>query len=139
MAADTFPELQALADRLEAKPPRKLPASQRLTVYGYVRSDERRPVYADACADLLIRWSVTEGWRLGTVFRDVGVGAETLVRPGFSGLLDVLRLPGSVGALVVDAAHVSSSTSVAQRLTLAVRGTGTTVLVLADELREGAR
>jgi Resolvase, N terminal domain len=139
MAPHVFPELQALAERLLRRPPVTLPASKRLTVHGYLRTDERRADYANSCADLLAWWSKTEGWRLGTIFRDLGISSDTLVRPGFGGLLDVLRMPDSAAVLVIDSTHLSASASVAKRLTLAVRRTGTQVRILADELREVGR
>jgi hypothetical protein len=133
MAADVLPELQVLASKLMSRPAVKLPAGKRLTVYGYVRTEETAPAYASACADFLTWWSAGEGWHLGAIFRDLGVGSETLMRPGFSGLLDVLRLPDSAGVAIVDSTHLSGIPSVAKRLALAVRRTGTTVRVLADE------
>jgi hypothetical protein len=138
MAADIFPELQVLASKLRRRPPTALAANKRLTVYGYVRTDEHRPDYANSCTDLLTSWCAAQGWRLGSVFRDLGVDSETLVRPGLSGLLDVLWLPDSAGALVIDSTHLSAIASVATRLMLAVRRTGTKVRILADELREVA-
>jgi hypothetical protein len=136
MAVEMFPELQALADQLTHRSPVELPTSTSRTFYGYVRTDKRNLAYANACADLLTWWSTTEGWRPGTVFRDLGVSSETLNRSGFTGLLDVLWLPDSDGVVVVENAHLSDSALVVKRLTLAVHRTGATVRSLADELAE---
>ena len=135
MTSDTFPELQVLARKLLQLPPADPPAAAQM-VYGYVRTRTAQPAYADACADLLTWWSVATGLRLGTVFRDNGVASTALVRPGFTGLLDVLWLPDSAGALVIEIKHLSGTATIAKRLTSDIRRTGATVRILADELAE---
>jgi DNA invertase Pin-like site-specific DNA recombinase len=135
MTADAFPELQLPAKKLLQFPPAEPPATAQM-IYGYVRASTTKPAYADACADLLTWWSVATGVRLGTVFRDHGVASTTLVRPGFTGLLDVLRLPDSAGALVIEGKHLSDTARIAKQLTADIRRTGSTVRILADEMSE---
>ncbi|WP_370945379.1 recombinase family protein [Amycolatopsis sp. cg5] len=132
----SFPDLQALALRLLFRQYREVSSSQRPMVYGYIRCDEPQPDYVTACADLLTWWTMAEGWRLGTIFQDVGISAETVVRPGFTGLLDAVRLPDSAAAVVVDIAHLSTCELGARRLTMAIRSTASTLHVLTDALSE---
>ncbi|MEC3978159.1 recombinase family protein [Amycolatopsis sp. H20-H5] len=136
MTTEAFPELQALATKLIALPPADVPASKLPTVYGYVSAEQATPGYADACADVLTWWSVARGWRLSLVFRDIGIESTALIRPGFTAATDVLRLPEASGLLVISHGHLSPTRSVADRLALAVRRTGTTLRILADELVE---
>lgn len=136
MTNDVFPELKALANRLLADPlPTAVPASAP-AVYGYVRSSRPNAAYVVACQDLLGWWCLRHGWQLGAVFRDNGVASKALVRPGLSGLLDASWLPQVSHALVIDSSHLSGNTVIAKRLTSAIRRTGSTVRILADELRE---
>jgi hypothetical protein len=129
-----FPELQVLAARLLTQPIAQMAAGKALTMYGYVRTDEAHPAYADACVKLLTHWSHTAGWRFGAAFRDLGVSSESLTRPGFEGLLDVLRLPDNAEAIVVHQTHLSAVKPIAKQLRAAVHLTGTSLRVLADEL-----
>jgi hypothetical protein len=124
MTADASPELQVLAKKLLRLPTTEPPATAQ-TVYGYVRTRTAQPAYVDACADLLTWWSRAIGLRLDTVFRDNGVASTALVRPGLTGLLDVLRLTDSASALIIESTHVSD-----------IRRTGSTVRILTDELNE---
>ncbi|WP_329067756.1 hypothetical protein [Amycolatopsis sp. NBC_01480] len=135
MTAETFPELHVLARKLLTIPPAEYPANPQM-VYGYVRTGTVDPAYADACADLLTWWSVASGLRLGTIFRDRGVASTALIRPGFTGLLDVLRLPDSASALVIESKHLSGTATIAKQLTAEIRRTGSTLRILADELAE---
>ncbi|MCU1679450.1 MAG: hypothetical protein JWQ81_189 [Amycolatopsis sp.] len=137
MTADAFPDLQLLAKKLLQLPPAEPPATAQM-VYGYVRTRalQSAHAYANACADLLTWWSVASGMCLGTVFRDQGVASTALIRPGFTGLLDVLRLPDSACALVIDRTHLSAFSAIAKQLTADIRRTGSTVRILADELSE---
>ncbi|WP_414940147.1 hypothetical protein [Amycolatopsis sp. cmx-11-51] len=136
MANDVFPELQALAARLIAMPPVEAGASALPTVYGYVWAEHPKPAYIEACADVLTWWSVARGLRLSVVFRDIGLKPDALIRPGFTAATDVLQLPDVDGLLVLTRRHLSTEPSVADRLALEVRRTGTTLRVLTDELGE---
>ncbi|MFK0250868.1 recombinase family protein [Amycolatopsis azurea] len=131
---DAFPDLHELAGWLGRQPPLPLTDTAAPLVYGYVRTPEPQPSYADACADLLTWWSVTRGWRLGVVFRDVGVGCSQSVRPGFTGLLDVLRLPEAAFALVVSRDQLARKPEEATRLGAKIRRTSCHLRVLADEV-----
>jgi hypothetical protein len=93
-------------------------------VYGYVRSAERRPDYVMACRRALERYCVRERLRLCTVFADQGVSDEVLIRPGLTGLCDVLRLPDSFAAVLVSVNHLSPVSRVAEHLVQQIRGTG---------------
>jgi hypothetical protein len=56
---------------------------------------------------------MSEGWHLGALFRDHGVASTAPIRPGFTGLLDVLRLPYNACALVIDSTHLSGADTIA--------------------------
>ena len=128
-----YPDLQELADRLK-KLPIVTPSALPSLVYGYVRTAEPAPDYADACSDLLTWWTASCGWQLGVVFRDVGVGCGRAVGPGFTGLLDVLHLPKVAYAVVVTT-QLGRKPKDAARLTAEIHRTGATLRVLADEVR----
>ena len=132
--AATFPDLQVLADCLKKSPIIAPPASPPL-VYGSVRTAEAEPSYADTCSDLLTWWCASRGWQLGVVFRDVGVGCGHAVRPGFTGLLDVLRLPEAAFAVVVETRQLGRRPEDVARQLAQIQRTGTFVRVLADEMR----
>ncbi|MGH3876671.1 MAG: hypothetical protein ACRDSK_06490 [Actinophytocola sp.] len=99
-------------------------------VYGYVRSSARRPTYASACRRVLERFCQEERLRLCAVFIDMGAAPQSVVRPGFVGLCDVLRLPDSFAALAVDVRHLSSDVAVAATLAGQVRDTGARLLLV---------
>jgi hypothetical protein len=87
----------------------------------YVRTPESGRANADGCRDLLVWWRLRECWWLGTVS---GLSASTPRRS--SGLLDILCLPDSASALVVDNTHLPDFTPMAKRLNSAVRRTAPT-------------
>jgi DNA invertase Pin-like site-specific DNA recombinase len=129
-----YPELQVLADRLK-KLPIIAPSAPPPLVYGYVRTAEPAPDYADACSDLLTWWTASRGWHLGVVFRDVGVGCGKAVRPGFTGLLDVLRLPEAAFAVIVETKQLGRRPEDVARQMAQIQRTGAFVRALADEVR----
>jgi DNA invertase Pin-like site-specific DNA recombinase len=129
-----YPELQELADWLKTTPVVAPPAPPPL-VYGYVRTAEPAPDYADACETLLTWWSASRGWQLGVVFRDVGVGCGKVVRPGFTGLLDVLRLPEAAFAVIVETKQLGRRPEDVARQMGQIQRTGTFVRALVDEVR----
>lgn len=127
-----FPDLEELADWLKTAPVISPPAPPPL-VYGYVRTAEPEPSYADACSDLLAWWCGSRGWQLGVIFRDVGVGCGQAVRPGFTGLLDVLRLPKAAFAVIVETSQLGRSSEDVERKLTDIQRTGAFVRVLANE------
>lgn len=104
-------------------------------VYGYVRSRERRPSYVLACRRVLTRYCVQEDLLLCAVFVDHGTH-ETEVdgdgRPGLTGLSDVLELPDSFAAVMVDLRHLSSEPEVAHCLAQRLRETGARILTVRE-------
>jgi hypothetical protein len=99
-------------------------------VYGYIRSTERRPSYVRACRRVLVRFCASERLRLCGVFIDQYTALDAVVRPGFTGLCDVLRLPDSFAVVVIDTRHLSLDAQVAALVAQQVRSTGAR-LVLA--------
>ncbi|MGW4059722.1 recombinase family protein [Amycolatopsis sp. NPDC004747] len=130
----TFPDLQVLADHLK-KTPIIAPSDPPPLVYGYVRTAEPEPSYADACSDLLTWWCASRGWQLGVVFRDVGVGCGKAPRPGFTGLLDVLRLPEAAFAVIVEMKQLGRRPEDVARQVVQIQRAGALVRVLADEVQ----
>jgi hypothetical protein len=112
-------------ERVLSSPPifRSVPTGRPL-VYGYIRSHQVR-----ACGRVLERYCWRERLRLCGVFVDDGIAADVTMRPGFSGLCDVLRLPDSYGAVTVSLAHLSSDATIADLLAHRVRATGARLLV----------
>jgi len=135
MGDAVFPQLQRLVHHLRERGLVATPAGKPLLVYGYVRSPEPEPAYANACAQVLDWWATAAGWELGAVFRDVGVCSSQLTRPGFTGLLDALRLPDAAMAIVVEKRHLSRRTDGVKRIRAAIRQTGSGLRILADELK----
>jgi hypothetical protein len=84
-----------------------------------------------SCRDPLGWWCLLRSWQLGVAFRDHDVSRTALIRPGFAGLLDVLRVPDSAFAVVVDTNHLSGMATVAKQLRSEIRRTGSTVRSLA--------
>lgn len=134
MSSDVFPELRQLARQLNDYQPDVKPVGTPLLVYGYVRTPESEPTYAEACGELLRQWATATRWELGAVFRDVGVGSSQLQRPGFTGLLDVLRLPEASLAVVVKRQQLSRKPEGIKQLTSQIWRTGASLRVLVDEL-----
>lgn len=132
MSIDAFPDLRALAENLRDRQLVATAASERSTVYGYIRTSDKHLAYIDACEDLLTWWCVAEGWRLGCVFRDTGVDGNALVRPGFTALLDALQVTERSRVVVVHSTHLSPCLAVAKRLRLALRRVGATCCTLTD-------
>lgn len=107
-------------------------------VYGYVRMAKPEP---DGTAELeaeLTAWCEREGWLLCAIFRDIGVSAEALIRPGLAAALDVLALPDSYALVVLDGGHLSTLGVVAKRLRSAVRRTGARLLVRDENSCHGS-
>ena len=104
-------------------------------VYGYVRSRARRPNYVLACRRVLTRYCAREDLLLCAVFVDQatpGTEVEEDGRPGLTGLYDVLELPDSFAAVLVDLRHLSPEPAVAHHLTQRLRETGARILTVRD-------
>ncbi|MCU1685206.1 MAG: hypothetical protein JWQ81_5945 [Amycolatopsis sp.] len=136
MTSDAFPEHQELCTRLLAKAATEPATPTNQVVYGYIHHTRRNTAYLAACADLLEWWCLSEGWHLGAVFRDRGVPGSTLIRPGFTGLMDVLQLNQNAYALVIETNHLFGTKSIATRLTSVNHRTGAKLRILTDELTE---
>jgi hypothetical protein len=106
--------------------------SARPVVYGYLRTATQEPAEAAGYECELVAWCEREGWQLGAVFRDVGIGPDVLIRPGFAAVLDVLGLPGSSGVVVLDSGHLSTLGSVAKVLRSAIRRTGAVLFIRGE-------
>jgi hypothetical protein len=107
-------------------------------VYGYVRSVRWQSDYVAVCRRALERYCQRERLRMCAVFADRGVGDDVTVRPGLTGLCDVLRLPDSFAAVLLSLTHLSRDSHVATQLREQVRGTGARLLVVRPTTKDAA-
>ena len=108
-------------------------SSDQPLVYGYVRTCQEQPNYLTICRRALERYCQRERLRLCTVFTDLGVGDEVLIRPGLTGLCDVLRLPDSFASVLVSVKHLSPVGRVAEHFARQLRDTGARLLFVRPE------
>jgi hypothetical protein len=112
-------------------------SANRPLVYAYIRSATYRPLYIEACRRNLERYCRKENLLLSAVFTDHGVPADRVVRPGFTGLCDVLRLSDSFAAVVVTSEHLSTDSRITKLLADQVRAAGARLLFIRS--RKSAR
>ncbi len=127
-AFEVLARLKLLEQTLTQPPVFRAESASRPLVYGYVRSVTYRPRYVEACRRALERYCRKEKLSLCGVFTDHGIPADRVVRPGLTGLCDVLRLPDSFAAVMVRAEHLSSDEQIAKLLAEQVRATGARLL-----------
>lgn len=130
------PKLEALADVLLARPFVAPPAVDPLVAYGYVSTSAVDPMAGHDYAAVLDLWCYTEGWVFGAWFADAPVDADEALRPGFTGLLDVLPVYPRTVALIVESASLSLQVGTALAMRAVIRRTGANVRVLDEELAE---
>jgi hypothetical protein len=104
----------------------------RLLVFGYLRTAHRARPTVNAWKRELAEAAVREDYALASVFTDNGVSDMTVIRPGFSALLDVLRLPTVYGVLLLASHHLSWRPLVFATLHRQVQLTGARVLIVAE-------
>lgn len=104
-------------------------------VYGYVRSRLREPNHLMVYRRALESYCWQERLRLCLVFADHGVRDDIAVRPGLTGLCDVLSLPDSFAAVLISLTHLSRDDRRAVELMTRVRDTGARVLFLRPTTR----
>lgn len=102
-------------------------------VYGYVRSRQEQANHLTICRRALQRYCQRERLRPCTVFTDLGIGDEVPIRPGLTGLCDVLRLPDSFAAVLFSINHLSPHGRVAEHLGQQIRGTGARLLFVRQD------
>jgi hypothetical protein len=134
MGHEDLPPPYCALDTLRRFWPRPETPDTRPLVYGYLRSRIARPSYIAGCVDTLERWCAHESWRLGGIFRDVGVPGGALVRPGFTAALDALGVGGSGGLALVNAGHLSHRPEIALYLADQVEHAGVQVLLFEGSL-----
>jgi hypothetical protein len=124
-AAGTNGGVLSTEDQEAAKPPRPV-------VYGYCKVAKGDAVRAAFLKEDLRVFCRSKGFMLSTVFTDFGVDDISVVRPGFSSLLDVCQLVGSYGVVVPSRMHLSGHEATLDLLTRQIRRTGAR-LVAVDE------
>ncbi|ADJ43935.1 hypothetical protein AMES_2112 [Amycolatopsis mediterranei S699] len=136
MHPDMPPKLETLADVLLARPFVAPPAVDPLMAYGYVSTPHDDPMNRHAYAAVLDLWCYTEGWVFGAWFSDVLSKPDEVVRPGFTGLIDVLPVYPRTVVLVVETGALSPQVGTALAMKAVIRRTGAALHVLDEELAE---
>ncbi|MEV5719369.1 hypothetical protein AB0L41_36255 [Amycolatopsis mediterranei] len=136
MHPDMPPKLEALADVLLARPFVAPPAVDPLVAYGYVSTPDHDSMTRHAYAAVLDLWCYTEGWVFGAWFSDVLSKPDEVIRPGFTGLVDVLPVFPRTVALIVEVDALSPRVGTALAMKTAIRRTGADLRVLDEELAE---
>jgi hypothetical protein len=126
--AEVRTRLKALERALSQQSTFREASGSRPLVYGYLRSATYRPLYAEACQRALARYCLREKLLLSEVFIDHGAPADLVVRPGFTGLCDVLKLPDSFAAVMIKAEHLSTDMRITRLLAEQIRATGARLL-----------
>lgn len=101
-------------------------------VYGYLRAEEPDERELVVLRKEMNRFCAAYGYRLGAVFCDRGVPGDTIARTGFTGLLDVLQVPGVHGVVVPTLGHMSSHELVRKALVRMVERAGAQLIVVAE-------
>lgn len=136
MHPDMPPRLEALADVLLARPFVAPPTVDPVVAYGYVSMPGDNPMDRHAYAAVLDLWCYTKGWVFGAWFSDVLTAPGQVVRPGFTGFVDVLPTYPRTVALIVEPEALSPQVGTALALKAVIRRTGATLHVLDEELAE---
>jgi hypothetical protein len=108
-------------------------ASKPPVVYGYLRVPRGHPARAARARREIETFSTAHDFSLVTTFSDCGVHHDALRRPGFAGLLDVLRLPGSYGVVIPAWQHLSPDPDELRDLLQQVIRTCCRVFVVRDK------
>jgi hypothetical protein len=109
----------------------RAPGSPQL-VYGYLRLDEDDQESAGGLYAEIDAFAATEQLIVGGIFTDWDVADDAFQRPAFSGLLDVLRLPSSHGAVIAAWQHLSAIPDEMRHLLRQVCRTGSRLYVVRD-------
>ena len=118
MEDSIFPQWQRFVLALEERGLVAMQLGKPLLLDDYVRSSESEPAYADACTQELDRRG--DGGQLEArrgLLRGRR-GRSQLTRPSPSGLLDALRLPDAVMAVLVEERHLSRKAEASSRCKL---------------------
>jgi hypothetical protein len=103
-----------------------------LLIYGYIclRQGGRESA-GQLCAEI-DAFAATEQLAVGGIFNDWDVADNALQRPGLAGLLDVLRLPSSHGAVVPEWRYLSADQDELGHLLRQVCRTGSRLYVIRE-------
>jgi len=77
-------------------------------VYGYVRAEEPDEIQIGLLRNEIGQLGHGQGYHLAVIFVEPGVADDETARTGFTGLLDVLELDATHGAVVPDLDLISS-------------------------------
>jgi hypothetical protein len=100
----------------------------RPAVCGYVRVEHPNEDAVAASKAAIEQYCQAQDFRLETIFTDRAVCGDTLTRPGLSGLVGVLSLPGVIGVVVPSEEHLSQYDLPLARLRRVIARTNSEVL-----------
>lgn len=106
-------------------------------VYGYLLAEVPDELEIAAWRREIRHFCRTQGLVLANVFVDRGALADTVPRPGLSGLLDVLTMPNTYGFVVPDLNHLSRSMAALTVLALRISQTQAQIIVMDQQLDVG--
>lgn len=105
----------------------------RPVVYGYVHAGRPDEIEIAAWKKEIARYCREQDFRLETVFVDRRVPEDQIRRPGVRGALDVLVLPGVVGVVVPNLAHLPTHTGALATLRKLIEDTNSELLCIERE------
>ncbi|XVV08046.1 recombinase family protein [Actinosynnema sp. CA-248983] len=108
-------------------------------VYGYLLAESPDELEIAAWRREIRHFCRTQGFVLANVFVDRGALADTVQRPGLSGLLDVLTMPDVYGVVVPSTDHLSRSQAALMVLALRFSQTQAQIIVIDQEPADGER
>jgi hypothetical protein len=106
-------------------------------VHGYLRTTIARGSFVRGCQRALRMYCERNRLRLCSVFVDRLADPSQVDAPGFGGLCDVLSLPDSFAAVVIDAAHLSPDQAVRAVLARRLTATGARLIIARDPQTQG--
>lgn len=131
LTPDEKKRLVDLAESLIQPPSLPAPGDPPI-VYGYLRVPVDQLGRALRLEGVLAAFAGEHALQLGATFMDRTTSEDTFHRPGFTALLDVLRLPGTAGAVIPDWHHLSPDPDEVPTLVQAIARTGCRIFVAHD-------
>ena len=127
-------ENKRLAELTQAliQPPALPAPGDSLVVYGYIRVPRDQLARTLRLEGVVTAFARDHTLQLVTTFTDGAVEHHVPQRPGFAALLDVLRLPGTHGAVIPDWHHLSAEPEELQALVRLIVRTGCRIFVVQD-------
>lgn len=113
--------------------PERLPLGNRPMVYGYVLATKPNERVIAKRHEEIALFCIRQDLRLEVIFTDRDVSDEATVRPGLTGLLDVLAFPDTHGVVVTSLDDLSSKATTRAQVYRLIKATGSVVIEVHDE------